>query len=81
MSTTLTTAEAQNKLDKLIEMAQAGHEVIIEHPQKGKARLVPVSNPEQRRPRVFGLHTGEVWMSSDFNAPLPDSYWTGEKHE
>jgi hypothetical protein len=29
-------------------------------------------------PRVPGLHTGEVWMSEDFNEPLPDSFWFGD---
>ncbi len=80
MSTTLSVAEAQGKLAQLLEMAQSGHEVIIEDPQKGKARLVPVRKP-QTRPRVLGLHEGEGWMSDDFNAPLPDSFWLGEKQE
>jgi hypothetical protein len=29
-------------------------------------------------PRVFGLHAGQVWMSDDFDAPLPDEFWLGE---
>ena len=81
MSTTLTIAEAQTKLARLLELAQAGHEVIIEHPLKGKARLVPVSEPQPQGARVFGLHEGEMWMSDDFNAPLPESFWLGETQE
>ena len=73
-------AEAQGKLAQLLEMAQSGHEVIIEHPQKGKARLVPLPKA-QTRPRVLGLHEGQGWMSDDFDAPLPDSFWLDEKQE
>jgi antitoxin (DNA-binding transcriptional repressor) of toxin-antitoxin stability system len=81
VSTTLTIAEAQTKLAQLIELAQAGHEVIIQDALKGKARLVPVASAQPRGPRIFGLHEGETWMSDDFNAPLPDSFWLGEKQE
>lgn len=81
MSTTLSVTEAQGKLSQLLELAQAGHEVIIQDPLKGKARLVPIGAPAQSGPRIFGLHEGEVWMSDDFNAPLPDSFWLGEKAE
>jgi len=77
VSTTLNIEEAQHKLSHLLELAQAGHEVIIQDAQKGKARLVPIAQPPQK-PRVFGLHEGEIWMSDDFNAPLPDSFWLGE---
>lgn len=78
MSTTLTIQEAQKQLSQLLELAQAGHEVIIQDSHKGKARLVAVVEPKQQRPRVFGLHEGQVWMSDDFDAPLPDSFWLGE---
>ncbi|MDZ7960411.1 MAG: DUF2281 domain-containing protein [Aulosira sp. DedQUE10] len=29
--------------------------------------------------RVLGLNQGEIWMSEDFNDPLPDEFWTGEQ--
>ena len=81
VSTTLTIAEAQTQLAQLLELARAGHEVIIEDPHKGQARLVPVPYPLPRGSRVLGLHEGETWMSDDFNAPLPDSFWLGERRE
>ena len=28
-------------------------------------------------PRIPGLHLGQVWMSEDFNEPLPDEFWLG----
>jgi hypothetical protein len=29
-------------------------------------------------PRIPGLHQGEIWISDDFNDPLPDTFWLGE---
>ena len=28
--------------------------------------------------RVPDLHQGQVWMSDDFDEPLPDEFWLGE---
>ena len=28
--------------------------------------------------RVAGLHRGNVWMSEDFNEPLPEEFWLGD---
>ena len=28
--------------------------------------------------RVMGLHKGKIWMSDDFNDPLPDELWMGK---
>ncbi|MEO1433082.1 MAG: DUF2281 domain-containing protein [Cyanobacteria bacterium J06633_8] len=38
------------------------------------------SNQEQpAQQRVLGLNQGEIWMSEDFNEPLPDEFWMGEE--
>ena len=31
------------------------------------------------QPRIPGLHQGQIWMSEDFNDPLPDEFWLGEE--
>lgn len=31
-----------------------------------------------RKPFKLGLHAGLIKMSSDFTAPLPDSFWLGK---
>ena len=72
----MTIQEAQGQLSQLLELAQAGHEVIIQDPQKGRARLVPVTELPPG-PRVLGLHAGRWTMADDFDAPLPDSFWLG----
>lgn len=30
-------------------------------------------------PRIPGLHAGMVFISDDFNDPLPDEFWLGEE--
>ena len=47
--------------------------------QTVKVHIEPVEPSDAvRQPFVFGLHQGQVWMSDDFDAPLPDSFWLGE---
>jgi len=31
--------------------------------------------PLTSKPRVFGQYQGQIWMSDDFNDPLPDEFW------
>ncbi|MBW4667114.1 MAG: DUF2281 domain-containing protein [Cyanomargarita calcarea GSE-NOS-MK-12-04C] len=35
--------------------------------------------PQAVQQRVPDLNRGEIWMSEDFNDPLPDEFWTGEE--
>ena len=37
------------------------------------------SNIQPKRQRVLGLNKGQISMSDDFNAPLPDEFWLGEE--
>ena len=34
--------------------------------------------PRTEKPRVMDLHKGQVWMSEDFDEPLPDEFWLGK---
>ncbi|MEA5580713.1 DUF2281 domain-containing protein [Nodularia harveyana UHCC-0300] len=45
--------------------------------QSAKEDTTLVSNLSNS-PRIPGLHQGEIWMSDDFNDPLPDEFWLGE---
>lgn len=44
---------------------------LIQSGQDAPPRSVNASNPS----RTPGLHVGQVWMSEDFNEPLPDAFW------
>src|SRR5438128_654118 len=39
----------------------------------------PQGETASPRSRIPGLNAGEVWMSEDFNAELPDEFWFGEQ--
>jgi antitoxin (DNA-binding transcriptional repressor) of toxin-antitoxin stability system len=67
--------ETQPQLSELLPLVTAGTEVIFTEGNMPVARLVPVAGAASSR--VPGLHLGKVWMSPDFDAPLPDEFWTG----
>ena len=63
-------------LKKLLEIIASGMDVVLTEDKQPVARLVPVSH--EVGARVPGLHMGKVWISADFNASLPDTFWLGE---
>ena len=60
----------QGTLKKLLSLVAAGDEIVLTEGGLPVARLVPMS------PRVAGLHGGVASTSDDFDAPLPDRFWT-----
>jgi antitoxin (DNA-binding transcriptional repressor) of toxin-antitoxin stability system len=73
MSATIDIRDLPARLDELLALAAAGHEVILLDGSSPRARLVPL-HPSERLP---GLHPGAAQMAPDFDAPLPDDFWTG----
>ncbi len=62
--------EAKTHLSRLIERAEAGEEIIIAKSGKPVAKLVSLQTPKAiRQP---GTAKGEIVVSDDFDAPLPD---------
>lgn len=62
--------EAKTHLSRLLVRVMGGEEVIIAKAGKPVARLVPFDErPHQRTP---GTAAGEIVISPDFDAPLPD---------
>ena len=59
--------EAKTHLSELVGAASAGEEIIIAKAGKPLARLMPLENPEPRRP---GLAKGRI--TDAFFEPLPD---------
>jgi prevent-host-death family protein len=66
---TLNLYEAKTRLSALVDEAAAGSEIIIAKNGKPMAKLVAVKEAVKRRP---GRLKGKVWMSKDFDAPMPD---------
>lgn len=68
--TTYNIYEAKTALSRLVERAAAGEEIVIAKAGRPMARLVPLS-PRARRRKPGGWE-GQVRISDDFDAPLPD---------
>jgi prevent-host-death family protein len=69
---TIELCEAGKQLEELISLAAAGTEVILTQDSTPLARLVPIEPAPQR---IAGLNAGTMWMSEDFDEPLPDDFW------
>ena len=63
--------EAKTHLSSLIEDAEHGEEIVIARHNRPVARLVPFSRTSAARKP--GSMRGQIRMSDDFDAPLPES--------
>jgi len=66
---------AKTHLSRLVEEAAAGQEIVIAKAGKPIARLVPLLKP--RESRRIGALAGQIWISDDFDAPLPPEILRG----
>jgi prevent-host-death family protein len=60
---------AKTSLSRLVDEAMEGHDIVIAKAGKPMVRLVPVAQKTRRG--GFGAGKGKVWISDDFDAPLP----------
>jgi prevent-host-death family protein len=60
---------AKTHLSRLIDQVNSGEEVVITRHGRAVARLVPAEGKPKRK---LGTLKGKIWMSEDFDAPLPD---------
>jgi len=77
--------EQQTTVEELLALVQAGGEIILMRGDTPVARMtsvessVTVNDPKtDKSERIPGLHAGMIWVSDDFNDPLPDEFWFGE---
>ncbi len=70
MKKTYNMHEAKTQLSRLAERAANGEEITIARSGQPVAKLVPI---ETARPKLIpGLAKGEIWISDDFDDPLPE---------
>jgi prevent-host-death family protein len=66
--------EAKTTLSKLVALAEAGEEVVIERRGMPVARLVAVEKPKLTRAELHGIWKDkDIWMADDFDG-LPDGW-------
>jgi prevent-host-death family protein len=66
---------AKTHLSSLVEEAAAGEEIVIAKAGKPVARIVALEKPDARK--TFGMWKGKIWVSDDFDAPLPQELLKG----
>jgi prevent-host-death family protein len=67
---------AKTHLSRLVDEAANGEEIVIAKAGKPMVRLVPATSAQRRR-ASFGSMKGKIWISDDFDAPLPDEILRG----
>jgi prevent-host-death family protein len=60
--------DAKTDLSLLVDEAIAGEEVVLAKKGKPVVRLTPIKSKIPRQP---GAMKGMIWVSDDFDAPLP----------
>ncbi len=65
--------EAQAHFKELVRRVVSGLHVVLSEDRKPVAHILPAGA------RVAGLHTGSIWTGDDFDAPLPDEFWSEGK--
>jgi prevent-host-death family protein len=71
MADTVNLYDAKTHLSELVERAAAGEEIVIAKAGQPKAMLVPLPSKKKKK-RELGFWRGKVWISDDFDAPLPE---------
>ncbi|MCK5056432.1 MAG: type II toxin-antitoxin system Phd/YefM family antitoxin [Candidatus Aminicenantes bacterium] len=67
--TSLNISEIKQRFPDFLRRVESGEEIILEKSGKAIARVVPIK--EKRKRRKLGQERGKIWMSEDFNEPLP----------
>lgn len=75
MSTTIDIRELPARWEEALTLVSSGCEVLLLDGTVPRARLVPCQTAPGAL--VPGLHPGAMEPSADFDAPLPDDFWTG----
>ncbi len=67
--------DAKTHLSALVDRAAEGEEIVIAKAGTPRARLMPLESLKPNR--APGGWEGAVWMSEDFDAPLPAEILAG----
>lgn len=65
--------DAEAHFKDIVQRVISGIHVVLSEDQKPVVHLLPVGG------RVPGLHSGAIWTSGDFDAPLSDEFWSEDK--
>ena len=77
---TVNVHEAKTHLSRLLERVERGQEIVIARAGKPVAKLVPLEQGKRTR-GLRGKYKGQIWMSDDFDDPLPWQDFPGFPYE
>jgi prevent-host-death family protein len=60
--------EAKTRLSELVRLVEDGEKVVLARNGTPVAELIPAASPK----RKGGIWKGKVWISPDFDDPLPE---------
>jgi hypothetical protein len=67
-----------NDLMKAVEQLSHEQKRALKQHLEDLEAVDTVTGESQIKPRTPNLHPGSVWMSDDFDDPLPDEFWFGD---
>ena len=70
---------AETLVAKLQFLSPEQQQTLLDFAEFLVQRHIQPEQAQQAQQRVLGLNQGEIWMSEDFNEPLPDEFWMGEE--
>ncbi|AFY81442.1 DUF2281 domain-containing protein [Oscillatoria acuminata] len=73
MSSSTTQSLIESAIAKLQQLPPQQQQQVIDYIEFLAQKY---SEPHTPQPRIPGLHRGKVWMSEDFNDPIPPEYWS-----
>jgi hypothetical protein len=73
-------ADLQELIRAVDELSASELKQLYNHIVETRSQVLAVPEESRSTPRILGLfeHSGETWMSDDFNAELPDEFWLGK---
>ncbi len=66
---TVNVHEAKTHLSRLLGRVERGEEITIARAGRPVAKLIPLEPKKTRG--LWGKYKGQIWMSDDFDDPLP----------
>ena len=72
---TVDVQEVQTRFAELLSLVRKGTEIILAQDDEPIARWIPIES--LAKPRIAGLNKGSIWISDDFDEPLPEEFWVG----
>lgn len=66
---------ASKLIAKLQNLAPEQQQEVLDFVEFLAQKYAQPQQPTQKR--VLGLNQGKIWISDDFNDPLPDEFWLG----